>query len=488
MEALKIIIPIALALLALLTISSNKILGNELHKGGKALITSVLAVLFAVSWFIWPGRPTLNSVAKIGTTSKDVTSFPKDVPSSKLMFAISGSSVINDSLSVALVIAYMETLNCKDITVIVTGKKEKSIIGTLNNEKIRFDIGSPGTKDGFLALKDKKADICMASAQGGEEFRSTTSENVIGLDGIAVVTNIRNPIEGLYKEEIQKIYSGEVNNWSQVRGSKLNTPIKIYRMGDKTGIYKLFKEMIMDNKDIAADAFDKSNEMVESIGNDANSIGFVSYTFVAKNTQIKEVPIGDTKGLPTITPNALTISSERYPLCRRLFMYLPNKEANVETFGFTKFVKSDAGQKIVGSVGFVNLTVNTDNTVINISTDPPSYRNLKENYRKVNSEFRFAFGNEDLDSRGLDDIDRISSNPEYLNKKIVLVGFTDNIGSDEANITLSKKRASNVAKKLYDKGLSVSDQIGMGKLRPTRDNSTAQGRDFNRRVELWIEK
>lgn len=74
------------------------------------------------------------------------------------------------------------------------------------------------------------------------------------------------------------------------------------------------------------------------------------------------------------------------------------------------------------------------------------------------------------------------------NKSVILVtGYTDNTGSDAINIPLSQNRAASVAS--YLKGQGVSSRIdtqGYGSQNPIADNSTAAGKEQNRRVEISI--
>ena len=74
------------------------------------------------------------------------------------------------------------------------------------------------------------------------------------------------------------------------------------------------------------------------------------------------------------------------------------------------------------------------------------------------------------------------------NKSVILVtGYTDNTGNDSINIPLSQNRASSVAN--YLKGQGVASRIdtqGYGAQNPIADNSTASGREQNRRVEISI--
>lgn len=71
---------------------------------------------------------------------------------------------------------------------------------------------------------------------------------------------------------------------------------------------------------------------------------------------------------------------------------------------------------------------------------------------------------------------------------LAVEGYTDNVGSDEVNQKLSEKRAETVQAYLVQQGLpdaNVSAQ-GFGKTSPVADNSTADGRQKNRRVEIVV--
>ena len=73
---------------------------------------------------------------------------------------------------------------------------------------------------------------------------------------------------------------------------------------------------------------------------------------------------------------------------------------------------------------------------------------------------------------------------------IKLEGHTDNKGSDDYNLKLSKARANAVKKYLEDKGIKPTriQADGFGSTKPIADNATEQGRNKNRRVEFKIIK
>ena len=67
-------------------------------------------------------------------------------------------------------------------------------------------------------------------------------------------------------------------------------------------------------------------------------------------------------------------------------------------------------------------------------------------------------------------------------------GFTDNVGSADRNLQLSRDRANTVVAGLVRKGVS-SDRLaaeGYGEQNPVGDNSTVEGRTRNRRVSMMV--
>jgi len=76
----------------------------------------------------------------------------------------------------------------------------------------------------------------------------------------------------------------------------------------------------------------------------------------------------------------------------------------------------------------------------------------------------------------------------YPDLKFEVEGHTDRIGSEEFNQKLSEKRAGSVRDYLVDSGVSINNVVarGLGKTRPVADNTSAQGRKLNRRVEMIV--
>jgi outer membrane protein OmpA-like peptidoglycan-associated protein len=101
----------------------------------------------------------------------------------------------------------------------------------------------------------------------------------------------------------------------------------------------------------------------------------------------------------------------------------------------------------------------------------------------------FAFNKYDLKPEARERLAKISGIVlAYPDLKLQIEGYTDSIGSDEYNQTLSDKRAEAVRDYLVTSGVSMNNVAarGMGKADPVADNSTAAGRQLNRRVEMIV--
>lgn len=117
------------------------------------------------------------------------------------------------------------------------------------------------------------------------------------------------------------------------------------------------------------------------------------------------------------------------------------------------------------------------------TTDTP--RGLKVNLADV----LFAFGKYDLQPNAREALAKFSGIVlGHPGLKIQVEGYTDNVGSDTFNQTLSENRANSVRAYLIAQGIdpTLVTAVGYGKSNPVAGNDTASGRQQNRRVELII--
>lgn len=112
--------------------------------------------------------------------------------------------------------------------------------------------------------------------------------------------------------------------------------------------------------------------------------------------------------------------------------------------------------------------------------------------KPVNVVILFEFGSAELTHAGKQQVEAIADAFISLDSElsIVVEGHTDNVGSDEDNMTLSENRALTVFNELKDE--HAVDQslyvVARGEQEPVATNETDEGRSLNRRVTFIVQK
>lgn len=117
-------------------------------------------------------------------------------------------------------------------------------------------------------------------------------------------------------------------------------------------------------------------------------------------------------------------------------------------------------------------------------------------YRQLNNVliraqgFAFKSGSSEIESSNFVLLNKIiEAIKNFPGASIMVSGHTDNVGSEELNMALSKARAQTVANFITQVGLIPKDKVdsnGFGKNKPVASNETVEGRAENRRVEILI--
>jgi len=126
-----------------------------------------------------------------------------------------------------------------------------------------------------------------------------------------------------------------------------------------------------------------------------------------------------------------------------------------------------------------------------IIKEEPKVTITEEDRRIVNEAFQnleFDFGKAMIRAHSYPTLDRVADLLVKKNFSLKLSGHTDNVGSESANLKLSKDRAESVKAYLVSKGANPSriEATGYGETQPIASNKTAAGRQKNRRVEFTL--
>jgi phosphate transport system substrate-binding protein len=439
-----------------------------------------------------------NPATKIN--SQQPSSFTKtavvDLPET-LLFRIHGSNTLGEKLVPQLLVSFLEERGGKDIK-ITTGinHEEKKISAILNGQREYIDVQSHGSSTAFVDLFEGNADLGMSSRPIKKEERDrlmnlmgdltlTSNENIIGLDGLAIIVDVNNSINSLTITQLANIFSGTYTNWAELGGE--NMPIKIYARNDQSGTWDSFKTMVLDPNKAqlvnSAQRFESSTELTQTVSTTEGAIGFVG---LAYTSGVKIIAIAQDDASPFIYPNSLTVGTEDYPLSRRLFIYSSNNLTNPSALAFLKFCAEKTGQLLVEQIGFVSQNIKS-RLPKNINIYPEEMQKIIARSERLSLSFRFKDNSDELDSKALRDLDRLEKFA-HLNypQQLQLFGFSDKEGNEQEDRELSLRRVKVVEKYLVDRGITPLVALGMGNSAPLAAAKSAAGKKLNPRVEVWI--
>ncbi|MDR3678840.1 MAG: OmpA family protein [Flavipsychrobacter sp.] len=101
----------------------------------------------------------------------------------------------------------------------------------------------------------------------------------------------------------------------------------------------------------------------------------------------------------------------------------------------------------------------------------------------------FDFDKDQVKAQALPSMERFANTlRDYCLVHVIVNGYTDNTGTDEVNLSLSKRRAENAKNTLETDGVGNTRIVthGLGSANPIMSNKTPEGRQANRRVEFVI--
>lgn len=199
------------------------------------------------------------------------------------------------------------------------------------------------TRGAYQAIAEGDADIIICAAPSDEQIKYAEEMGVelemvpIGMDAFVFIVNSSNPVDGLTLEQIRGIYSGQIDNWSEVGGD--NMPIAALRRNEGSGSQTAL-ESLMGDIPVRAD--------YTTLG--ASPIGFSFRYYVTG--MLKE---GGVKMLAVdgVEPDITSIANGTYPATEYIYAIYRRGETNPNVTGLIDFMLSPEGQAIVERSGYV---------------------------------------------------------------------------------------------------------------------------------------
>ncbi len=228
---------------------------------------------------------------------------------------------------------------------------------------ISISVTGGGSGTGIAALLNKTVDIANASRQmQAEEIQQAKAkgfdpvEFVIARDAIAVIVNPANPVGRLTMQQISDIYSGKINNWTQVGGQ--DRPIVRLSREVNSGTHVYFRDTVVrlgdkNNKTLFATdtlLLASSEGIISEVRQNPNAIGYDGLGYVPPD--LKVIAVAKDAVSPYVNPSIATVNDKSYPVARELYMYTAGQPTG-EIKAYLDWIMTSEAQTIVANLGFV---------------------------------------------------------------------------------------------------------------------------------------
>lgn len=212
---------------------------------------------------------------------------------------------------------------------------------------ISFTYNPTGSGSGIQAVSEGRCDIGLSSRELKEEEKNSgLVGTVLAYDGIALIVNTENTVVDLTLEQIAKIYTGEIKNWSEV-GGKDQEIVLIGReagSGTRDGF-----EAITDTEDKCAyrQQLTSTGDVITAVSQNPGAIGYASVASVKDTVKVVRVD--------GVTPSEETIKNGSYVVQRPfLLVTSSNTELSESAQKFFDYITSEQAKSIISDAGVVS--------------------------------------------------------------------------------------------------------------------------------------
>lgn len=215
------------------------------------------------------------------------------------------------------------------------------------NSGVTVTVEYSGSSAGIESLLGGSCDIGNASRNlKDSEKEGGAVENIVAIDGIAVIVDKSNSVAGLTKQQLSDIYTGVITNWSEVGGS--DTPIVVVGREAGSGTRGAFEEILkVEDACKYAVECDSTGAAMAKVASTEGAIGYVSLDVLDDSVNALK--------LDEVEPTSDNIVAGTYFLCRPFVMATKGEisEQSELVQAFFDFVKSDEGKAVIKAVGLI---------------------------------------------------------------------------------------------------------------------------------------
>ena len=215
------------------------------------------------------------------------------------------------------------------------------------NPGVTVTVEYTGSGAGLESLAAGSVDIGNASrGLKDEEKASGAVENIVAIDGIAVITNKSCSIKDVTSKDLAKIYSGEITDWDELGGKE--QPIVVIGREAGSGTRDAFEELL-EVKDVCAYAqeLDSTGAVLAKVAATPGAIGYVSLDVVDDTVSGLKID--------GVEPTEEGILAGNYMLQRPFVMATKGEisEQNELVQAWFNYINSDDGKEVIKQVGLI---------------------------------------------------------------------------------------------------------------------------------------
>ncbi len=264
----------------------------------------------------------------------------------------------------------------------VTVVAAESVAPVIAQEKEKFEeiypqahveLVTASTREAVVRFFNDSIKIIVTSRPFTTEERAVAKnvgmplgEYKIAIDAIAFIVNVENPLTGLRTTELDSVLNGTITRWEALGDGKLKGPIELCLPSRNSGAYEVVNSTVLHGRPFlpGADVAPNSGEMLRFVVHRPNGLGMVGMNWLTEHKdEVKVLELADPNAPDSLgvrgqyfQPHQAYVYQQYYPVRRDIFIYSRVDAYSVGN-GFTAFITSAPGQKIILNSGLVPATM-----------------------------------------------------------------------------------------------------------------------------------
>ncbi len=215
------------------------------------------------------------------------------------------------------------------------------------NKDVTVNAEFVGSGAGIEAVTAGTVDIGNASrALKDEEKANGVVENIVAIDGIAVVVDPDNQVTDITKDQLIQIYTGKITSWKDLGGA--DSPIVVIGREAGSGTRGAFEELLeIEDQCAYASELDNTGAVMAKVAATPGAIGYVSLDVVDDTVQAAV--------LDGVEPSEETVKAGSYILSRPFVMATKGEisEQSELVQAWFAYLESEEGAEVIKSAGLI---------------------------------------------------------------------------------------------------------------------------------------